>query len=316
MKTLQKTILTALAVSSLLLKATVLAQETTTVQDTSTATSDVTTQEVPTTSEATTTEDPNRFLYGWNNGNVYLDTNTIPKEKIYVGQKGQIRPRQDSPLKDFQYAFTYKLVGGQYFNLDEKGNWEAKLPGKIALQIFPAKDEPNFMEEMQNAGYGFADHVPTIAFPNPIYTIEILPSISPVYRLYHPDLKVHLFTKDENEYSVLKRHDWLDEGIAWYSHNLEGEPVYRLYHPGLKFHLYTKDTNEYKVLATRGWKQEGVAYHSVGQTAVYRLYHPGIKKHHYTTSSHEKDVLSKKGAGNTKESLGIARDTFQFKGLQ
>ena len=188
MKTLQKTILTALAVSSLLLKATVLAQETTTVQDTSTATSDVTTQEVPTTSEATTTEDPNRFLYGWNNGNVYLDTNTIPKEKIYVGQKGQIRPRQDSPLKDFQYAFTYKLVGGQYFNLDEKGNWEAKLPGKIALQIFPAKDEPNFMEEMQNAGYGFADHVPTIAFPNPIYTIEILPSISPVYRLYHPDL--------------------------------------------------------------------------------------------------------------------------------
>ena len=294
MKPLKNAVFTAIAVSSLLLNLSVFAQDQTTIiQDTSMVTSEVTTQHPTTTAEATTTEDPNVFRYGWNNGNVYLDTNSIPPAKIYVGQKGQIRPLQDSPLKDFQYAFTYKLVGNQYFSLDEKGNWEALLPGKVALQIFPAKDEPNFFEEMQKAGYQFAEHIPTIAFPNPIYTIEILPSVTPVYRLYNPGMKVHLFTNDENEYSVLKRHDWLDEGIAWYTHNLEGEPVYRLYNPGLKIHLYTKDVNEYKVLSTRGWNQEGVAYHSKGKLAVYRLYHPGIKKHHYTTSSHEKDILSK-----------------------
>ena len=81
-----------------------------------------------------------------------------------------------------------------------------------------------------------------------------------VYRLYHPDLRVHLYTKDTNEYKVLASRGWKQEGVAYYSYG--SIPVYRLYHPGLKKHLYTKDTNEYKVLAERGWLQEGVAWDS------------------------------------------------------
>ena len=81
-----------------------------------------------------------------------------------------------------------------------------------------------------------------------------------VYRLYHPGLKVHLYTKDTNEYKVLANRGWKQEGVTYYSYG--SIPIYRLYHPGLKKHLYTKDSKEYKVLAGRGWLQEGVAWDS------------------------------------------------------
>ncbi|MGT2714983.1 hypothetical protein [Streptococcus respiraculi] len=84
------------------------------------------------------------------------------------------------------------------------------------------------------------------------FSVEVVPASSPVYRLYQPDLKVHLYTMDENEYRVLGTRGWYQEGQAWTSNNASGTTVYRLYHPGLKVHLYTMDTNEYKILATRG----------------------------------------------------------------
>lgn len=115
-----------------------------------------------------------------------------------------------------------------------------------------------------------------------------------VYRLYHPGIRAHLYTTDANEYKVLGKRGWKQEGIAWKSSNT-GAPVYRLYHAGLKVHLYTKDANEYKVLANRGWKQEGVAYHSEGDVKVYRLYHSGLKKHLYTKDNNEYKVLGKRG---------------------
>ena len=83
---------------------------------------------------------------------------------------------------------------------------------------------------------------------------------APVYRLYQPDLKVHLYTKDTNEYKVLATRGWKQEGVAYRSFG--SVPVYRLYHAGIRKHLYTKDANEYKVLATRGWLQEGVSWYS------------------------------------------------------
>lgn len=120
-------------------------------------------------------------------------------------------------------------------------------------------------------------------------------STHPLYRLYHPGLKVHLYTKDANEYAVLASRGWKQEGIAWMTAVEQGELIYRLYHPGLKVHLYTKDTNEYKVLATRGWKREGEAFRSYGEVPVYRLYHPGIKKHLYTKDTNEYKVLATRG---------------------
>lgn len=127
---------------------------------------------------------------------------------------------------------------------------------------------------------------------------HVQPNISAntaLYRLYHPGLKVHLYTKDTNEYSILANRGWKQEGIAWNTAAQEGETVYRLYHPGLKVHLYTKDSNEYTILAGRGWIQEGMAYHSSGQLPIYRLYHSGIKKHLYTPDLNEYQVLGERG---------------------
>ena len=82
----------------------------------------------------------------------------------------------------------------------------------------------------------------------------------PVYRLYHPTIKVHLYTRDKNEYAVLAQRGWLQEGIAYRSYG--PVPIYRLYHTGLKKHLYTRDSNERDVLKTRGWLYEGIAWYS------------------------------------------------------
>ncbi|MGT2754303.1 CAP domain-containing protein [Streptococcus ovis] len=116
-----------------------------------------------------------------------------------------------------------------------------------------------------------------------------------LYRLYHSGLKVHLFTKDTNEYKVLDQRGWTQEGLAWNTADDKGEIVYRLYHPGLRVHLYTKDTNEYKVLGQRGWRQEGPAYRSYGELPIYRLYHQGMKKHLYTRDAYEYKVLGTRG---------------------
>lgn len=118
---------------------------------------------------------------------------------------------------------------------------------------------------------------------------------TPLYRLYNKGLKVHLYTKDTNEYAVLGTRGWSQEGVAWNTEDQQGEPVYRLYNRGLKVHLYTKDANEYAVLATRGWSQEGVAFRSFGETPVYRLYNRGLKKHLYTKDANEYAVLATRG---------------------
>ena len=139
----------------------------------------------------------------------------------------------------------------------------------------------------------------------------------PLFRLYHPDLRVHLYTKDKNEYTVLGKRGWNQEGLAWVTANGEGDTVFRLYHPGLKVHLYTKDKNEYQVLATRGWLQEGTAFYSEGVLPIYRLQHPGMKKHLYTKDVNEYKVLATRGwkqegiafYGLTSESQKVTTET-------
>ncbi|HFU4024921.1 TPA: GBS Bsp-like repeat-containing protein [Streptococcus suis] len=116
-----------------------------------------------------------------------------------------------------------------------------------------------------------------------------------LYRLYNADLKVHLYTKDSNEYQVLGRSGWKQEGQAWEISTNQGTVVYRLYNPSLKVHLYTTDANEYAVLASRGWKQEGQAFRSYGSLPVYRLYHNSLQRHLYTTDANEYAVLAQRG---------------------
>lgn len=87
----------------------------------------------------------------------------------------------------------------------------------------------------------------------------------PLYRLYHPGIRQHLWTTDANEYAVLATRGWTQEGADGYvlPTAVSGVtvPLYRLAYAFLPIHLWTTDANEYAVLATRGWIQEGVAAH-------------------------------------------------------
>ena len=38
----------------------------------------------------------------------------------------------------------------------------------------------------------------------------------PIYRLYHPGIKRHLYTKDAGEYQILGQRGWQQEGVAFY----------------------------------------------------------------------------------------------------
>ena len=52
-----------------------------------------------------------------------------------VGQKGQIRRPSDSPFKDSNYSFYFKVDDPSILTFDEKGNWQALKPG-TTLFIF------------------------------------------------------------------------------------------------------------------------------------------------------------------------------------
>lgn len=136
----------------------------------------------------------------------------------------------------------------------------------------------------------------TFIIKNGKYVIPAPPSTQiNVYRLYHPALKVHLYSTDVNEKNVLSKNGWTYEGVSWKTETNSGQPVYRLYHQGLRYHFYTKDKNEYDTLGRNGWKQEGIAYRSYGTVKIYRLYHTGLRKHLFTKDANEYMVLAKRG---------------------
>lgn len=88
------------------------------------------------------------------------------------------------------------------------------------------------------------------------------PSNTPIYRLYSPTMKKHLYTADANEKNVLSgTSSWTYEGIAFYAGANESAPVYRLYRSQNAAHLYTTDVNERNVLVSSGaFRDEGTAW--------------------------------------------------------
>ena len=232
-----------------------------------------------------------------------FDFATIPTGEVVVGSKGQVRPSQTSVLKDLQYAFKYEVSDPSILSIDAKGNWTALKEGSVDIVVRGWRyynESPEFEAELDQHGIKRQNDSPgttDIAFhvKQTVTVVKAESSLKSVYRLYHPGLKVHLYTSDANENTVLATRGWRQEGVAWKTKEIGDAPVYRMYHPGLKVHLYTKDLNEYQVLAKRGWLQEGIPYQSFGTIPVYRLYHSGIKKHLYTKDENEKTVLSKSG---------------------
>lgn len=87
-------------------------------------------------------------------------------------------------------------------------------------------------------------------------------STVPVYRLYSPVIRQHLYTKDAHEADVLASSgNWQNEGLAWYS-SASGTPVFRLYSPSTYEHLYTADSNEKNFWVSRGlMKDEGTGWY-------------------------------------------------------
>ncbi len=122
----------------------------------------------------------------------------------------------------------------------------------------------------------------------------------PIYRLYNPKTKEHLWTAAKKEYNVLPDYGWRQEGIAWCAPG-QGKSVYRLYNPKTKDHHYTSNTNEVSVLTTKyGWRKDNngkPVFCSGGSKPIYRLYNKSFKigSHHLTTSAKEYQTLPQYG---------------------
>lgn len=89
-------------------------------------------------------------------------------------------------------------------------------------------------------------------------------SKKPVYRLFAPSLKKHLYTTDESERSALIASGGYNyEGVSFYVEPVAtAKPVYRLYAPSLGKHHFTLDANERNVLLSSGkWNDEGIAWY-------------------------------------------------------
>lgn len=129
----------------------------------------------------------------------------------------------------------------------------------------------------------------------------------PVYRLYNPFIRQHLYTADEHEKTVLSAPGggWTDESIAFYVIRANAgdvpantKPVYRLYNERTKRHLVTLDSHEKDVLTSeRGWTFENIAWYqsNTGTVPVYRLYSSITDEHLYTTDFNEYQVNGARG---------------------
>jgi hypothetical protein len=133
------------------------------------------------------------------------------------------------------------------------------------------------------------------------------------YRLYSPQTGEHLYTADTNEYAVLGRSGWKQEGAAYRTltngtyAGLVTVPLYRLFNSPTRQHHWTTDANEVLTLAQRpGWTSEGIASFvlpapTAGAVALRRLVLVSAALHLWTTDTNERNVLV--GQGWTDEGV-------------
>ena len=123
-----------------------------------------------------------------------------------------------------------------------------------------------------------------------------------VYRAYNPYNGEHLYTTNYQEFKVITKNGWDDEGIAFMSELKEkGQAVYRVYNPNNGLHHYTTDVNEKNALVSLGWNDEGVSFYTSKNskdTPVYRVYNENDSNHHYTMDSNEALALISMGWKN------------------
>lgn len=227
----------------------------------------------------------------------HVDMATLPSEEVLIGTTGRIRPSQDSVLKDFDYAFHYKVSDPSILSIDEKGNWKALKSGKVWIEVINqgmVQITPAFRDEFEAAGlawfHGSGDHVPAIYY-SVQQDVTVIKPQTRVYRLYHPQRAFHTYIKGDRELAALEKRGWRYEGVAW-SATLEGNnPVYRLYSAKKDAYVYTLHTSEVERLKATGWRYEGIAFQSSGTKPVYRFYNKRAGVHFYTANLAERDKL-------------------------
>lgn len=187
-------------------------------------------------------------------------------------------------------------------NIHSKTRWVAQYGSSMGYTAFPANDR-GWQYTSKGRVNGISGTVDLSAFGNKTSTASVGATGS-VYRLYHPGIRVHHYTADAHEMSVLvNQRGWVYEGIMFKTPT-SGQPVYRLYHPGIKQHVFTLSQHERNVLSKqRGWIYEGVAWYSNpnGGTAVYRLYNGSNYEHFYTSNRNEYNIRGSQGW--TKEGI-------------
>ena len=123
-----------------------------------------------------------------------------------------------------------------------------------------------------------------------------------VYRAYNPYNGEHLYTTNYQEFKVITKNGWDDEGIAFMSESKEkGQAAYRVYNPNSGLHHYTTNVNEKNALVSLGWNDEGVAFYTSKNpkdTPVYRVYNENDGNHHYTMNANEALALISMGWKN------------------
>lgn len=187
-------------------------------------------------------------------------------------------------------------------NIHSKTRWVAQYGSSMEYTVFPTNDR-GWQYTSKGRVNGISGTVDLSAFGNKTSTAPVGATGS-VYRLYHPGIRVHHYTADAHEMSVLvNQRGWVYEGIMFKT-STSGQPVYRLYHPGIKQHVFTLSQHERNVLSKqRGWIYEGVAWYSNpnGGTAVYRLYNGSNYEHFYTSNRNEYNIRGSQGW--TKEGI-------------
>lgn len=217
------------------------------------------------------------------------DPDSFPRQMV-VGQTGQLRRPQDSPLKDTLYSFDVYYYDPSMLSFDEQGNWAALKEGKTTVS-FGLSNSQAFHDELNRLGLGDLK----IIVAEVAFSIEINVSANSIamHRLYNPHTGEHFYTANLAEKNHLTNLGWNYEGIGWHAPTT-GLPVYRLYNPNTSDHHYTTSKDESDYLAQMGWNDEGIGWYSGGDTPIHRLYNPNAKKagsHHFTLSQEESDSL-------------------------
>jgi GH25 family lysozyme M1 (1,4-beta-N-acetylmuramidase) len=204
-----------------------------------------------------------------------------------------------------------------YYKRDENGNYVYDSNGNKIVVYVPMSlsDVPN--QSSYAGNYDFWQYTSSGSVPGIVGDVDLsywydnsgifirkdhAADELPVYRLYNPYSKEHLYTSDENEARTLLNQGWgRFEGEKWTgvteSSSRKDFPVYRLYNPYSGEHLFTQDPNEANTLPSVGWRYEGICWYSSTDqgTPVYRVYNAGTGEHLFTSDANEVSTLIGRG---------------------